>query len=197
MKLGPIRWRWSLVGLVGVVFSEGGLRAQDLLNFQESPPGSGLLVVQDSSSYAATGLANGKQYLFNAEGGDWVSLTVRTDLAANSVPRIRLADGDNVGLTTVAGNSAGRVALQSYQLPAPGVYRVTIYSDANPSAFTLQGMLGREVTLESENNDRASLADAMGSRPHATWTFRARYWIFVPCMSRQGHPRRKSIGRRS
>ena len=147
MKSRPL-----LVSLCSLLLSLVPSYSQDFLNFQESPPASGLQTDTQESSYSSTGLANGRSWLLNAEAGDKLSFHVETQSTSGSYPRLRISNSEGTALTDIGGSSDGRVMIQSFPLPSAGIFRVTVYSNNQASAFTLQSLLGRNLELEIEDN---------------------------------------------
>lgn len=133
--------------------------SQQVLNLQESPPASGLFTVQVADSYASTGVANGKQWNFNAAANDRVSFQLRTTAATNSSPIIRVSNSGGATIAETTGSADGFAALENILLATPGSYQVTVFSNNSASAFTMNAMLGRGISLEAENNDQTTLAN--------------------------------------
>ncbi|MFC7338903.1 LamG-like jellyroll fold domain-containing protein, partial [Haloferula chungangensis] len=131
--------------------------AQEFLGLQESPAASGLFTSHETGSYSGIGLNNGVTWLFNAEGGDRVSVAMQTTLTTNSYPRIQISTSEGANLFSTVGTVEGFAQVENFAIETPGVYRVTAYSNNAPSAFSLDVLFGRGVELESGDNSlRAS-----------------------------------------
>ncbi|MBN8456246.1 MAG: VCBS repeat-containing protein [Verrucomicrobia bacterium] len=141
--------------------------SQQMLNLQESPPSSGLFTAQVTDSYTSTGAASGKQWGFNAAANDRVSFHVRTTAVSNSYPIVRVASAGGTTLAEVTGASDGFVSLENVLISTPGAYQVLVYSNNSASAFSMNAILGRAISLEYEYNDQSTQANAPAAYPQA------------------------------
>jgi len=140
------------------------VHAQPFLGLQESPPLSGLFSSRENGAYPATGLANGVSWLINAEGGDHLTVDVRTAVKSNSYPRVQVSSSGGSALISQVGTVDGIATLENFVFPTPGVYQVTIYSNNTPSSFVLETLFGRGVELESGDNNLRFLARSLSPK---------------------------------
>ena len=93
------------IGMI-LLFQPQKVEGQTQLGLVESPASSGYFSTDVQDSLAATGSANGKTWLFEAEGGDRVTVWVVTD-ATDSYPRLRLRNASNTVLASHDGTQQG------------------------------------------------------------------------------------------
>ena len=147
-----------------LLFQPQKVEGQTQLGLVESPASSGYFSTDVQDSLAATGSANGKTWLFEAEGGDRVTVWVVTD-ATDSYPRLRLRNASNTVLASHDGTQQGESWVQNYTITTPGTYNLFVYSDHKATALRMRVEFGRGFLLESESNDSAYAASALTVNP--------------------------------
>ncbi|MGA4644473.1 FG-GAP-like repeat-containing protein, partial [Limisphaera sp. 4302-co] len=122
------------------------------MDFIEAVPGTGWYVAAGTNTFDGTGSANADDWTFNAESGDRLSVRIEAALGA-ARPRLRLLDPSGQTIASVNGDTSGVAEFRNVPLPAPGGYRVRVYTDNQVSDYAVRADLSRGPTLESEPND--------------------------------------------
>lgn len=156
--------KWMLpLGMI-LLFQFQLAQAQTQLGLIESPASSGYFSADVQDSLVATGSANGKTWLFEAEGGDRVTVWVVTD-ATDSYPRLRLRNASNTVLASHDGTQQGESWVQNYTITTPGTYNLFVYSDHKATGLRMRVEFGRGYLLESEGNDSFYAASSLTVNP--------------------------------
>jgi hypothetical protein len=147
-----------------LLFQLQQVEAQTQIGLVESPASSGYFSTNVQDSLTATGSANGKTWLFEAEGGDRVTVWVVTD-ATDSYPRLRLRNASNTVLASHDGTQQGESWVQNYTITTPGTYNLFVYSDHKATGLRMRVEFGRGYLLESEGNDSFYAASSLTVNP--------------------------------
>jgi hypothetical protein len=162
----PKRLKWfgsfGLSGMLGMMLP---VAAQTPLTPLQTPPGSNFFTVVQSDTLTGTGIGNAKVYSVDVEGGDYVTLQVRT-AGVGTYPKLRLRTSGNTVVASHDGTQPGEAWVQNYLIPAPGTYNVQVYSDHVAGGFTLRVDIGRGFPLELEANDIAAAGSRLAAVPN-------------------------------
>ncbi|HNQ74806.1 MAG TPA: Ig-like domain-containing protein, partial [Verrucomicrobiota bacterium] len=128
------------------------------LQFVEAPTASGFFVAALTNTINGTGVGQGQNWSLEAETAD--RLTVRIETAVgNARPKLRVLNAANQTVASINGAATGIAEVYDVLLPAPGTYRVQVFSDHQASEYRLRVDLARGPQLETEPND--SIAQAV------------------------------------
>jgi|GEM_PF-1556707 len=152
--------KWMLPLGMSLVLQATPAEAQTQLGLTESPASSGFLSTSIQDSLTGTGSGNAKTWLFEAEGGDRVTVWVVTD-AIGTYPRLRLRNSVNTVLASHDGTQQGESWVQNFTITTPGTYNLFVYSDHRATGLRMRVDLGRGFLLESEGNDSAYAPSAL------------------------------------
>ncbi len=142
--------------LVGLTVPLGGVP----LDFVQTPAGSGLYSIQVDGSWLGLGTANAHDWSFEGEVGDLMSARIEA-VVGNSRPRIRVLNAAGTSLHAVDGGTDGLAAVYAFSVPAPGTYRVRVYTDHVVSDYSMRVVLARGPRLEVEGNDSLATANRL------------------------------------
>ncbi|TVR48225.1 MAG: hypothetical protein EA425_14760, partial [Puniceicoccaceae bacterium] len=145
-------------GLVLLLASAVPLFAGGPLAMDQHVAGSGLFNAYVSDAF--DGINVNDDWVVEAEGGDRITVEVQAAIG-NSQPRIRLLNAAGSTLVSVNGGSNGRAAFHNFEIPAPGTYRVRVFTAHEVGGYVLRVLLGRGLRLENEPNDTLAQADRL------------------------------------